>query len=143
MTLHPDFVAEIARVTRAGDVDGASRDRPARDAKVFQAIDICVGDSAQKLRGRWSLHRERGDALRDGADLRGEPAGLMGDPSQIRVRGGPPKSMFLEAAHRAVVDDIALLVAPGRVDDLTDFKRACVARDHAIDKLGGVAAGDE
>ena len=36
--------------------------------------------------------------------------------------------VLAEPRHRAVVDDLAVLVAPGRVDDLADRDLACASR---------------
>src|SRR2546427_3999238 len=64
-------------------------------------------------------------------------------PAQRRV--GRRHAERLLAQHRdcAVVDLLALVVAPRRVEHLADFRFAHVARDDVIEQSGGITTGDE
>ena len=48
------------------------------------------------------------------------PSGVLLEPAQARVGRRPAVDVLLQARDGAVVDDLAVLVAPGRVDDRAD-----------------------
>src|SRR5262249_13530809 len=134
----PDLVAEVARVAGARDVYGHARDRARRDAEVLQVREVRVGDAReQPPRGR-SLERERGRLFGDVLDVDLHAERVLAEPPKVRVGRGPAVGVLLEPRHRAVVDDLAALVAPRRVDDLTDLDLSRVARDDAVDEARGV-----
>ena len=68
---------------------------------------------------------------------------VLAKPAQAGIGGGPTIFVFFETSEGAVVNDFALLVTPAAVDDLADGDFVDVARDHAIDELGGVFASDQ
>jgi hypothetical protein len=141
--MNPDFVAQISRVSRPRNVDGPAGDLAARRPEILQAIEVRLGDRPEQRRRRRALQRQRGSSLGNVFDPDVEPRGLPADPPQARVGRRPAKAVFLEARDGAVVDDVSLFVAPGRVDDLPRLQLDGVARDDPIDEPRGVAAGDE
>ena len=70
------------------------------------------------------------------------PRAFWRSQRQLRVGGGPAELLLVDAMDRAVVDDLAVLVAPGRVEDLPDLELRRVAGDHAVDEADRVRAGD-
>src|SRR5208282_480332 len=58
------------------------------------------------------------------------------------VGGGPAIVVFAETRDGAIVDDVALGIAPATVDDLIDRDFVDVASDDAVDEFGGVFSGD-
>ena len=133
--INPDFITEIARVSRAGNLNRHAGYLSRGYAKVFQVSEVGIfGNRFQKPRRGWPLQRQRGHALRDVFDPHLEPDGVLGEPAQARVGRGPAINVFIEPRHRAVVDHFAVLVAPGRVNHLADRNLAQVARDDAIDQ---------
>src|SRR5262249_8044914 len=50
--------------------------------------------------------------------------------------------VFAESRNCAVVDDVALVIAPAAVDDLIDRYFVDVARDDAIHEARGIGTGD-
>src|SRR5262245_8836152 len=86
----PDFVAEIAGVTCAGNVDTNARDRRPSDLKVREAEDLPgVDDVLQESGGCWTLHSERCQSFRNVLDPNVHSDGILMEPSQARVRCRP------------------------------------------------------
>ena len=111
--------------------------------KYFSAFDVGLGHLLQqRSRGR-PLHRQRRDRLRHIFDRHVEPDGVLHEPSQARIGGGPPIALLAKPRHGPVIDDLALLVAPRRVDDLSDRQFRRIARDEPIDEPRRVASGDD
>ena len=140
---HPDLVAEIAGVTGARHVHRDAGDVAAGGAEILQRRQIGVAH------------------LRAAAAPTSAPAA----PARRRFRRCPRSPTFRPDAfsvsqrrfgsaavqrnacsrqprHRAIVDDLAVLVAPRRVVDLADAHLRGVARDDAIDEAHRVGAGD-
>ncbi len=131
----PDFITEITRVSRAGNLNRHAGNPARRHAKVFQASDVGIFDNCfQEPRRGWPLQRQRGDAFRDVFDLHVEPDGVLREPAQARVGRRPAINVFFQPRHRAVVDHFAVLVAPRRVNHLAHRNLSHVARDDAIDQ---------
>src|SRR6185436_7138879 len=142
----PQLVAEVARVARARDLDldalpaQAQRRRPA--AEVAQLSERLLGGLLEGAPGQRTLERDRRDLLGDVIDGDVEVAGVEGQPAELGVGGGPEVLGLGESMDRAVVDDLAVLVAPGRVPDLPHGELRGVAGDHPVDERGRVRAGD-
>ena len=64
------------------------------------------------------------------------------EPAQGRIGRRPAVDVLLQARDGPVVDHLALLVAPRRVDDLADGDLAHVPRDDPIDEARRVAPRD-
>ena len=139
---HPDLVAEIAGVAGARDVHRHAGDGAARDAEVLQPIDVRLRDRAQQLRGRRALQRHRRDLLRHVFDPDVHAARVLPEPAQARIRRRPAERLLRQPRHRPVVDHLAVLVAPRRVEHLADGHLRHVARDQPIDQARRVRSGD-
>ena len=131
----PQLVAQVAGVAGPADVDRDAADRRRRAA----------GSSAGPRTTRRS--RPRGPARDSGPwrasaavalggllDRHVEPGRVLAQPAQLRVGGGPAEPLVVQAVDRAVVDDLAVLVAPRRVEDLADGQLRRVAGDDPVDE---------
>ena len=116
--------------------------RPRRHAEVFQRLDVGLRRRPQHARRRGTLKRQRRNTFRDILDLDVQPDGVLPKPSQAGIGGGPSIRLLVQPRDRPVIDDLALLVAPGRVPDLPDAHASGVTRDDAVDEPRRVSAGD-
>ena len=89
------------------------------------------------------MQGESGETLGDVFDIDIEAEGVLLEPAEAGIGGGPAIFVFAEAGDGAVVDDFALGIAPAAVDDLADGDFIDVAGDDTVDQLGGVGSGDE
>jgi len=139
---HPDFEAEVAGVAGAGDVHGNAGYFGVGDAKVLQIRDAGVSYGFKEAAGGGALHGQRGHVFGGVDDFYVETEGVLLEPAETRVGGSPAIVIFAETGDGAVVDDVALGIAPTAVDDLVDCDFVDVAGDDAVDEFGGVFSGD-
>src|SRR4051794_40729828 len=86
----PDLVTEIARVTSPRNLNRYARDCGFRYAKVFEVRDVCVLHETFKQAARsWSLQCEPGNAFGNVFDLHVHARGVLSEPAQTRIGGGP------------------------------------------------------
>ena len=111
--------------------------------KYFRRSMSAPADRAQQLRRGRPLQRERRDLLRDVLDGHVEAGGVLPEPAQARIRRRPAERLLRQPRHRPVVDHLAVLVAPRRVEDLADRHLRHVAGDEPIDEPRGVAPVDQ
>src|SRR5258708_5712495 len=64
-------------------------------------------------------------------------------PAEVGLGGGPAISVLVQPRDGAVIDNLALLVAPAAIDHLALGDLRDVSRDDSIDQLGGVAPSDQ
>ena len=141
---NPNFITEVARVTRARNLDRHSGDRAFGDAKIFQVRNVRIADQSlqQPARGR-PLQCQRGDTVSEMSSISHvEAGGVLSEPAQAGIGGSPAINIFFQPRHRAIVDHFALLVAPRRVNNLAHRNLAHVARDDAVDQTGRISSGD-
>ena len=139
---HPELVAPVARVSGARDVDGDAGDLAHAAAEVLHVDPVGAGHLLQDLPRESTLERERGGGVADVGDLHVEAGGVHQEPAVAGVRGRDAVSVLREARHGAVVEDLALLVAPGRVVGPVDRELGHVPRHHAVEEPEGVGARD-
>src|SRR5207302_10899828 len=72
-----------------------------------------------------------------------ESVRVLRGPSKAGIGRGPGNGVLRYGRQSPVVDDLAVLVAAGRVIRLTDGELVRVARDHAVDQPDCVAATNE
>ena len=70
------------------------------------------------------------------------PQGVLLEPAQARVGRGPAVDVLRQPGDGPVVDDLAVLVAPRRVDDRADRDLAQVPRHDPVDEARRVLARD-
>ena len=141
--LDPQFVAEIARVARAGHVDGDLAYGRGASAEILQAAPVLSRNRLEHGPRRRPLEGQRSDLPGDVIDSNVQPARVQAEPPVVGLRSRPPERRLFQTAHGAVVDELAALVAPGRVVDLIDLKLAGVSRDDAVDQPDRVGPGDQ
>ena len=140
---NPNLVAEIARVSGAGNIDRHAGNLAARFAEIFQVGDVRLGDRFQQLRRRGPLQRQSRRLLGDVFDLNIHVQAVLPEPAQARIGCRPAIFVFFEARDRAIVDDLAIFIAPAGIDHLPHRDFVDVARDHAIHQFGRILAGDQ
>ena len=116
------------------------RSIPRSARKYFSAVDRRRATCRSSRRRRRALQRERRDLLGDVVDRDVEARRVLGEPAQVRIGGRPAIHLLRHPRHRAIVDDLAVFVAPRRVVDLADRHLRRVARDDAIDEPHRVGA---
>ena len=157
----PDFVAEVAGVAGARDDCVEPVDTALRQAKKTQFFDVGVDHLLQYLTGVRPLQRERGDCAAHVLDRHVEASRVLIQPAIRRLSRRDAKVRVVQPPDRAVVEDLALLVAPAAIAHLPDFqagnvphhdtrkKRRRVRTAHVVlverrhvDQPGGVAKGE-
>jgi hypothetical protein len=141
VALDPHLVAEVAGVAGAADPDLEVVDAGPDDAEEAQGVEVGVARGAQ--------HLARGRALDgDGREpragvLEADPIAARGrrEPVEGRVGGGQAVVVLAEAGDRAVVDDLAAVVAPAGVGDAADREPGDVAGEHPGEHRRGVGSG--
>src|SRR5208282_3417569 len=108
-------------------------------AKVLQVFDVGFSDALQQLPRRRSLQRQRGNLFGDVLYLHVKPDCILPEPTQVGVSRSPAIAVIFQPCDGAVVDDLALFVAPAAVDHLIDGDLVDVAGDDAVDKARGIA----
>ena len=89
------------------------------------------------------MQGERRKLFGDVLDLHLESNGVLPEPAQVRIGGGPAVAVLLEAGDSAIIDHLAVLITPAAINDLIDGDLVDVARQHTIYETGGVAPGDQ
>jgi hypothetical protein len=74
------------------------------------------------------------DLLRDVLDVDVQPRRVHPEPPDLGIRSGPPERPIIQAMHRSVVDDLAVLVAPRGVEHAARRQLRRVAGDHPVDE---------
>ena len=139
----PQLVAEVARVARPADVDLDARDASSRGAGSSEGRRSprrwpprgrpgCTGPGA----------RARRPARRRPRSSTSRPAAFIVSQRYCGSAAVQRSSSSDDPVDRAVVDDLAVLVAPRRVDDLPDLELRRVARHDAVGEAQGVGTRD-
>ncbi len=140
---NPDLVAEVAGVAGARDGDGTIAQRGVDEPEVLERVDV----GGRKLLRGW-----RATA---GPGARGRPCSprrprfdvhalrVQREPADVGLGARQSERAGVETADGAVVDDLAVYVAPGRVEHLAHGALGDVARDHAVEEARGVASRDQ
>ena len=127
---HPQLVAQVARVAGAADID-ARRRRSSRRGGGSSAgrrtASPVAASSTARARGPWSASAATRSVTSSICDV--EAVRVQAQPAQLRIGRRPAPRRLVEAGDGAVVDDLAVLVAPGRVEHLADGDSAGVAGD--------------
>src|SRR5215469_15501236 len=65
------------------------------------------------------------------------------EPAQVGLGGSPAIAAFVETRDRAVVNYLALLVAPAAINYLATSDLSDITGDDAVDEPGGIASADQ
>ena len=138
----PDFVAQVAGVAGARNVHGNAGNFAVGHAEIFERGNVGVRHGVQQFAGGGTLQRESRSFLGNVLNLHIQAKGVLPEPAQAGIGGGPAVVVFAEARDGAVVNDLAVGIAPAAVNDLIDGHLVDVAGDDTIDEFAGVAAVD-
>ena len=98
--------------------------RNARCSNGFSRSTPGEAESLEHRAGGRALHRERRDLLGHLADLDVEADRGVEQPVDLALRGAQPVLALAEAKHRAVVDEVAGIIAPHAVGDPSGLELA-------------------
>ena len=96
----------------------------------------------QQFAGSRALHGERGDLLGDLADLDVKADRRGREPVELSLGGAHAVLVVGHAKDGAVIDQLALVVAPHRIRDPPRPRLAQIAGHQAVEEAQGVGAGD-
>ena len=115
----------------------------AEHAEILEIQDIGIIDETGKQPpGCRTLQGERRDRVRNVLDLNIQAPCVLVKPSQARVRSGPPVGILLQTRDCPVIDDLAPLVAPGRIDHAAHFDLPHVPGYDPVHQFRGVRPCD-
>ena len=131
---HPQLVPAVARVPRSRHVDVDVRDLGPAPAEVPNVLPVLAARLLQDLPREPALQREPGGLIADVLDVGVEAGRVHAEPAFARIGGGDPVGVLGQPSDRAVVDHLAVLVAPRRVEDLVDLEPRDVSGHHAVEQ---------
>src|SRR4029077_1773432 len=114
-----------------------------RHTEILEVRNFGFGDFLQQPCGGRALEGKRRDLVGDVFDGDIEPQGVLMEPAEAGVGGGPTVGVLVEAGDGAIVNHFALLVAPAAIDYLAGGDFVDVAGDDAVHEPGGVTASDQ
>ena len=123
--LGEDLVAELARVAGARDPRGHLADvhLVGEEAEVAEALDVLVDEVGEHLARARPLELDVRELLGDWLDRDVQAGHDLEHVVEVGVeRGDHPGARVRELEDRAVADHLPILVAEGRVADLTDLQ---------------------
>src|SRR5207237_475635 len=136
----PDLVTEIAGIASTGYLDGDAGELGGGNSEILELR--CAKRLKNRARGR-SLDGERSDVLGNIGKTHIHAGGVVLEPAQIGLGRGHAKHVLSQTSHRAIVDDLAGVVAPRRVEHLAYGRSEYLARDDEIEKTRRVGAVHE
>src|SRR5581483_9927347 len=139
---HPDFISQVAGIAGTGNVDRHTGDLAARDPEILEIGDVGLRHGFEQLRGGRALQCERGDFLGNVFDLHVHVQAVLAEPAQAGIGRRPAVDVLLQTRNGAVVDDLAVFIAPAAVNDLADFDLVDIAGNHAVYQAGRIPSGD-
>ncbi len=111
--------------------------------EVPEVGEVAVGRDLQNRPCVRALEGKRRSALGDVLDRHLQPGGVAVQPAQVRVGSRQAVAVLAEPGDRAVVDLLAVPVAPRRVDHLADLALRDVAGHDPVQQADRVAPADE
>ena len=141
--VQPDLVAEVAGVAGARDGHRLAGEHVRCHAEELDAVHRRLAAAIQHRARLRSLQRERGHLLGALGDGHVHADRVHVQPAQRRFGGGEAEAVLVEARHRAVVEQLAFVVAPAGVVHLSDGELGDVARHDPIEQPRGVGALDQ
>ena len=140
--VHPDLVTQVAGVPGAGNGHPSAGNRVERHAEVLERVDRLLARVVQDGARLGSLQAERRHLLGDFDDGHVHADCVHVQPAQLRLGGSEAVDLLVDARDRAVVQQLAVVVAPAGVVDLPDLQLVDVARGQAVQQARCVTAGD-
>ena len=112
------------------------------DAEVLQRIELVLADAVEDRARLRTLQAERRHLIGHFRDLHVHADGVHRQPAQRRFGGCHAEELRAEARDSAVVEELAVFVAPAGVGDDALFHLEHVARRDLVQKARGVRAFD-
>ena len=134
----PELVAAIARVAGPRDAHVDAGDLRPPMPEVPDPGPVLAGRRLEHLPAELALERERAERLADVLDLDVQARGVQQEPAVAGIGRGHAVLVVGEPRHGAVVQDLAVLVAPGRVQHLIDLQGGDVAGHDPVEEPAGV-----
>ncbi len=128
----PQLVAEIAGEAGARHHQFAAGEREVADVEGLQILDARAADRLQHGAAGRALQRQRGDVVRVLDDLDVETEGRARQPVELALLRAQPVVALAQVKDRAVVDDLAVVVAPDAVADPAGLDLGDVAGDQPV-----------
>jgi hypothetical protein len=128
----PELITEIAREPGTRHHELGAVEWKVGDAEGREFLDALTAHLAQYRTARRTLQRERGDLVRvlDDRDVEAERRARQ--PVELALLRAEPVVALAQVEDRAVVDDLAVVVAPDAVTDLAGLDLRDVARHEAV-----------
>src|SRR5688572_18900707 len=143
LRVDPQLVAEVAGEARARDHQLGAVKLKISDVEGLHGLGARAADRLQHRAARRALQRERGDVVRVLHDRHVEAEGVARQPVELALLRAEAVDALAQVEDRAVVDHLAVVVAPDAVADLTGLDLRDVARDQAVEERERVRAGDQ
>ncbi len=89
------------------------------------------------------MQGKRGHLLGNVFDLYVHVQAVLAEPAQAGIGCRPAIDIFFETRDGAVIDDLALFIAPATINNLAHFDLVDVASDDAVHQSGRIFAGDQ
>ncbi len=137
--IHPDLEAQVAGVAGARNFH---RDVAQSGLRKVEILELRRAKRLQDRPGHGPLQRQRGDRIRYISDLDVHAGGVVFEPAQVRLRRGHAEDVVAKTRDGTVVDHLAGVIAPWRVEHLTNLSLQDVARHDEIQEARGVATPD-
>ena len=140
--LAEQLVAEIAGEPGARHPRRASAERVDVVVERREPLDIGQIEGGEDRAGPRTLERDRGDRRALVLDRDVEAQGRVEEPVEVVLLGAEPEGPVLQAVERAVVEDLAVVVAPQRVAHPARPEAGDRARREPIDEALRVSTPD-
>src|SRR5688572_991502 len=139
----PQLVAEVAGEAGARHRELGALKLEEPDLEGLQVLHARAADRLQHGAAGRALQREAGDVVRvlDDGDVEAE--GVARQPVELAFLRAEAVDAFLQVEDGAVVDHLAVVVAPDAVADPAGLDPGDVARDQPVEECERVGAGDQ
>src|SRR5688572_8076051 len=139
----PEFVAEVAGEAGARDRELGAGKGVVADLEGLQVLHAGAADRLQHGAARRPLQREAGDVVRvlDDGDVESE--GRARQPVELALLRAEPVDALAQVEDGAVVDHLAVVVAPDAVADLAGLDLGDIARDEAVQECERIGTRDQ
>ena len=138
----PEFVTQVAGKAGARHHDFETGLLEGSDFERLEFFDAGEAKLLEHGAGRRALQGEGGNVLGDFAHLHVETDGRIQEPVQLPFGGAEQEFFLAQPEDGAVVDDMAVVVAPHGVGDAIDLELADITRDQSIQESLGIRPAD-
>ena len=141
--VHPDLEAEVAGVAGARDRHRVAGQRVLHQAEVLERVERLRAAAVEDRARLRALQAQRRDLVGDLGDLDVQAHRVHRQPAQRRLGRGHAEALLGQARDGAVVEHLALVVAPAGVVDLPHRHLEHVAGRDPVQQARGVGPLDQ